>query len=53
MKNIEIYTSDTCPQCIKAKEFLKNKNIEYKEYNISKDLDAKKRVNRYGVYVYS
>lgn len=44
MKVVEIYTSDTCPQCIKAKEFLKNKNIGYKEYNISKDLDAKKKL---------
>ena len=38
MKKVEIYTSDTCIQCIKAKEYLKNRNIEFKEYNISKDL---------------
>ena len=39
MKNIEIYTSDTCIQCIKVKEYFKNRNIEFKEYNISKDLE--------------
>ena len=24
MKNVEIYTSDTCIQCVKAKEYLKS-----------------------------
>ena len=36
MKRIEMYTSDTCPNCVKLKEFLKKNNIEYIEYNISK-----------------
>ena len=44
MKNVEIYTSDTCIQCIKAKEYLKNRNVEFKEYNISKDLEAKREL---------
>ena len=48
MKNVEIYTSDTCIQCVKAKEYLKNKNIEFKEYNISKDLEAKRELIRMG-----
>ena len=37
MKTVEIYTSDACIQCIKAKEFLKSNNIEYIERNISKN----------------
>ena len=48
MKNVEIYTSDTCIQCIKAKEYLKNRNVEFKEYNISKDLEAKRELIRMG-----
>ena len=36
MKNIEMYTSDTCPNCTKLKEYLKQNNIEYVEYNISR-----------------
>ena len=36
MKNIEMYTSDTCPNCTKLKEYLKQNNIDYIEYNISK-----------------
>ena len=48
MKTVEIYTSDTCIQCVKAKEYLKNKNIEFKEYNISNDLEAKRELIRMG-----
>ena len=48
MKNVEIYTSDTCIQCIKAKEYLKNKGINFKEYNISKDLEAKRELIKMG-----
>ena len=48
MKNVEIYTSDTCIQCIKAKEYLKNKNVKFKEYNISKDLEAKRNLIKMG-----
>ena len=31
MKTIEIYTLDYCPYCQKAKFFLDEKNIKYKE----------------------
>ena len=53
MKTVEIYTSDTCIQCVKAKEFLKTNNVEYTEHNISKNSEARKRFNTYGVYVNS
>ena len=29
MKKIEMYTSDTCPNCTKLKEYLNQNNIEY------------------------
>ena len=35
MKKIEIYTSDTCIQCKKAKEYFEKNNLEVIEYNIS------------------
>ncbi len=44
MKNIEVYTSDTCPECKKLKEYLKNNKIGFKEYNIFKDTEAKRRL---------
>ena len=34
MKNIKIYTTTTCPYCIKAKKLLKAKGIEFEEINI-------------------
>lgn len=48
MKKVEIYTSDSCIQCIKAKEYLKANNIEYVEYNISKNSEARKELIRMG-----
>ncbi len=42
MQNVEIYTSDSCIQCIKAKEFLKNNNIEYIEHNISNNSEDRR-----------
>lgn len=48
MKKVEIYTSDSCIQCIKAKEYLKSNNIEYIEYNISKNSEARKELIRMG-----
>ncbi len=33
MKNIEIYTLDYCPYCQKAKFFLEELNVKYKEYS--------------------
>jgi len=37
MKKIEIYTTDYCPFCVKAKTLLKKKNIKYIEINLSDD----------------
>ena len=34
MRNIKIYTTTTCPYCIKAKKLLKAKGIEFEEINI-------------------
>ena len=48
MKKVEIYTSDTCIQCIKAKEYLKNNNVKYIEHNISKNSEARKELIRMG-----
>ncbi|MGL5329874.1 MAG: glutaredoxin family protein [Peptostreptococcaceae bacterium] len=42
MNKVEIYSSDTCINCIKAKEYFEEIEVDYIEYNISKDLDAKR-----------
>ena len=37
MKKIEIYTTNYCPFCVKAKSLLKKKNIKFSEIDVSND----------------
>jgi glutaredoxin 3 len=37
MKKIDIYTTNYCPFCIKAKTLLKKKNIKFSEIDVSND----------------
>ena len=39
MKKITIYTTPYCPFCVRAKELLKNKNIDFKEIDLSEEPD--------------
>ncbi len=32
---VKIYSTPTCPWCLKTKEFLKEHNIEYEEINVA------------------
>lgn len=48
MKKIEIYTSDTCIQCKKAKEYFENNNIGFIEYNISSNEEYKRELIKKG-----
>ena len=34
---IKVYTTSTCPWCVKTKEFLKANNFKYKEANVGED----------------
>ena len=38
MKKVVIYTGNLCIHCDWAMELLNRKNIEFKEYNIAKDM---------------
>ncbi len=40
MANVEIYTWQYCPFCIRAKALLDDKGINYKEYAIDGDREA-------------
>jgi glutaredoxin 3 len=42
MNKVEIYTSDTCVYCHRAKEFFEENNISYVEHNISRDAEIRK-----------
>lgn len=39
MNNIDIYTSATCPYCIKAKKLLKMLNLDYSEHNVDSSFE--------------
>jgi len=38
MKKIAIYTTPTCTYCRQAKEFFKEKNVNYEEHNVLTDV---------------
>ena len=37
MPKIEIYTTPTCPYCVKAKKLLDSKGVQYEEINVDTD----------------
>ena len=41
MPKVEIYTWQYCPFCIRAKSLLKKKNVNFTEYKIDGDEDAR------------
>jgi len=38
MANIELYSGDFCPYCIRAKALLNKKGLTFTEYNVRKDI---------------
>lgn len=38
---IKIYSTESCPWCTKAKDYLKSKNIDFTEYNVAEDMAAR------------
>lgn len=38
---VKIYTTGTCPWCVKTKEFFKANNIKYEEVNVGADEKAR------------
>ena len=54
MNKITIYTSQTCPYCIKAKKLLKMLNLEFEEINSDDNFDEmceelSKKYNKPGI----
>ena len=40
MPNVKIYSTPTCPYCIRVKEYLKSKNIDFQNIDVSSDSNA-------------
>ncbi len=36
-KNVKVYSTSTCPWCIRVKQFLKDNNIVFEDYNVGSD----------------
>ncbi|MGB3081477.1 MAG: glutaredoxin domain-containing protein [Candidatus Omnitrophota bacterium] len=36
-KNVKVYSTPTCPYCLKVKQFLKDNNIDFEDIDVSAD----------------
>ena len=37
--NVRVYSTPTCPWCRKVKEYLKEKGVEFADFNVAEDRD--------------
>lgn len=44
MKNITIYSTPSCHFCHMAKDFFKENNISFTDYNVATDMDKRKEM---------
>ena len=44
MKRVEIYTTPYCPYCQAAKRLLSSKRVEFTEFDVSGDLEARSKM---------
>ena len=44
MRNVTIYSTPSCHFCHLAKDFFKEKNVPYTEYNVASDLEKRKEM---------
>ena len=38
---VKVYTTDSCPWCVKVKNYLKSKNVSFEELNVQEDMMAR------------
>ena len=44
MKKVRIYTTPSCVYCIAAKNYFKENDVKYEEYNVATDLEKRKEM---------
>ena len=48
-KNVKVYSTPTCPYCLKAKQFLRDNNVTFEDIDVSSNPDkAQEMVNKSG-----
>lgn len=38
---VKVYSTNSCPWCVKAKNYLKSVNVEFEELNVQEDMVAR------------
>ena len=38
---VKVYSTNQCPWCVKAKNYLKSINVEFEDLNVSDDMEAR------------
>jgi glutaredoxin-like YruB-family protein len=52
MKKVMIYSSSTCRDCERVKDYLRERDIPFEEINVLKDKQARKEMeHRYGIHI--
>lgn len=41
---IKVYSTNVCPWCVKAKEYLKSKDVTFEELNVQEDMKAREEM---------
>ncbi|MCX5713186.1 MAG: NrdH-redoxin, partial [Candidatus Omnitrophica bacterium] len=36
-KTVKVYSTPTCPYCIRVKQFLKDNNVVFEDFDVSRD----------------
>lgn len=44
MQEVELYSAHSCTYCLRVKEFLTERQVEYVEYNVEDDAEAMDRM---------
>ena len=48
MSKVTVYTSNTCPYCTMAKDYLKDREVAYEEKNVQTDKEARQELMAMG-----
>jgi len=41
MANVKVYSTPTCPYCRQAKDYLKEKGVDFADLNVATDIEAR------------